>query len=66
TYGIGTNLTNDVGVEPLNMVIKLSRTRPWPERPFQYTIKLSDDPGKVTGDAEELENCLRILNVKES
>ncbi len=64
SYGIGTNLTNDVGVDPLNIVIKLSRTRPWPERPFQYTIKLSDDPGKNTGDAEELENCLRILNVK--
>ncbi len=66
TYGIGTNLTNDVGVEPLNMVIKLSRTRPFPERPFQYTIKLSDDPGKITGDPGELENCLRILNVKPS
>ena len=62
-YGIGTNLTNDVGVKPLNIVIKLSQCRPTPRRPWQPTVKLSDDPGKHTGDSAELENCMRILNL---
>ena len=63
-YGIGTNLTNDVGVDPLNIVIKLSRCRPNSRRLWQETVKLSDDPGKHTGDATELQNCMRILNLK--
>ena len=63
-YGIGTNLTNDVGVVPLNIVIKLSKTRPGPKDPWQATVKLSDDKGKQTGSPEELANCLRILDIK--
>ncbi|WP_022666295.1 nicotinate phosphoribosyltransferase [Desulfospira joergensenii] len=63
-YGIGTNLTNDVGVVPLNMVIKLSKSRPGAEEPWQDTIKLSDDRGKRTGTPEELENCLRVLQME--
>ncbi len=62
-YGIGTNLTNDVGVTPLNIVIKLSKCRAAPSRPWQHTVKLSDNPGKHTGDTTELNNCMRILNL---
>ncbi len=39
-FGIGTNLTNDVGREPLNIVIKMTRLN------GQTVAKLSDDPGK--------------------
>lgn len=48
SFGIGTNLTNDVGVKPLNIVIKVNKAKRtgWPWVP---TIKLSDTPGKVTG-----------------
>ncbi len=61
-YGIGTNLTNDVGATPLNMVIKLSRCKI--EDKWHNVIKLSDSPGKHTGDKKEIENCLTILKEK--
>jgi len=39
-FGVGTNLTNDVGPEPLNIVIKMIRCNGQP------VAKLSDSPGK--------------------
>lgn len=61
TYGIGTNLTNDVGAVPLNIVIKLSRCKPSADADWQPTVKLSDDRGKHTGDPAELARCLDAL-----
>ncbi|MEY2115732.1 MULTISPECIES: nicotinate phosphoribosyltransferase [Rhodanobacter] len=40
SFGVGTNLTNDVGPEPLNIVIKMIRCNGQP------VAKLSDSPGK--------------------
>lgn len=40
-FGIGTNLTNDLGVKPLNIVMKLVRCNGDP------VAKLSDAPGKT-------------------
>ena len=40
-FGIGTNLTNDLGPTPLNIVMKLFRCNGMP------TAKLPDSPGKV-------------------
>ena len=40
-FGIGTNLTNDVGLEPLNIVMKLTEVNGQP------VAKLSDAPGKA-------------------
>ncbi len=62
-YGIGTNLTNDVGVIPLNMVIKLTKCRASSDKPWRNTVKLSDDKGKHTGDPQELKNCMSIFNL---
>jgi len=62
-YGIGTNLTNDVGVEPLNIVIKLSWVQPEAGMEGRATVKLSDDPGKHTGDPGELLNCRNALGL---
>jgi nicotinate phosphoribosyltransferase len=62
-YGIGTYFTNDVGVKPLNMVIKLTHAADGPNRKYIPTIKLSDVPGKNTGDLRELENCKTTLNL---
>jgi nicotinate phosphoribosyltransferase len=39
-FGIGTNLTNDVGFEPLSIVIKMTRCNGQP------VAKISDEPGK--------------------
>jgi nicotinate phosphoribosyltransferase len=61
SYGIGTNLTNDVGVIPLNMVIKMSRCQTGPDRSWHEVVKLSDDPGKNTGDMIELNHCRAVL-----
>jgi len=39
-FGVGTNLTNDVGPAPINIVIKMIRCNGQP------VAKLSDSPGK--------------------
>lgn len=40
-FGIGTHLTNDAGIEPLNLVMKLIEVN------GQAVAKLSDSPGKL-------------------
>jgi nicotinate phosphoribosyltransferase len=64
SFGIGTNLSNDVGVTPLNMVIKMSAAKPTEESKWIPTIKLSDVEGKHTGDKKMIEVCKYILNIK--
>jgi len=63
SFGIGTNFTNDVGVTPLNMVIKISFAKPEGEE-WLHTIKLSDDIGKHTGNKKEIEIAKHVLNIK--
>jgi nicotinate phosphoribosyltransferase len=46
-FGIGTNLTNDLGYEPLQIVIKMTRCNGQP------VAKLSDTPGKGMCDDEK-------------
>ena len=43
-FGIGTNLTNDVGLAPINIVMKLTAAN------GQSVAKLSDSPGKTLCD----------------
>jgi nicotinate phosphoribosyltransferase len=50
--GIGTHFTNDVGVKPLNMVIKL-KTADFGQGPIGV-VKISDDHGKHTGNIEDV------------
>ncbi len=57
SFGIGTNLTNDVGTDPLNMVIKLVEADGVP------CIKLSDDPGKESGDLDEIKKAKKELGL---
>ncbi len=52
-FGIGTNLTNDVGVEPLNIVMKLIECNGQP------VAKLSDSPGKTLCEDETFLAYLR-------
>jgi len=60
-YGIGTWLSNDCGVKPLNIVIKLTACNFNGE--WVNTVKLSDDLGKNTGDSTEVKLCKEILGV---
>jgi len=56
-FGIGTDLTNDVGVKALNVVIKMTRCNGFP------LIKVSDTPGKtMCKDEKYKEFVLNYLN----
>jgi nicotinate phosphoribosyltransferase len=58
-FGIGTNLSNDVGLTPLNIVMKLTRCNGQP------VAKLSDTPGKTLCTDETFLAYLRqVFNVK--
>jgi nicotinate phosphoribosyltransferase len=56
SFGVGTNLTNDVGVKPLNMVIKLTKIN------SMNVIKLSESKNKHTGDSETIEIVKKMIN----
>jgi nicotinate phosphoribosyltransferase len=64
SFGIGTNFTNDVGVKPLNIVIKMIEAKTEGQE-WVPTIKLSDNNGKHTGDEASIKLCKSILNIKE-
>lgn len=55
TFGWGTNLTNDLGLEPLSLVVKVAAAWGNP------TVKLSDNLAKATGDPEQIERFKRIF-----
>ena len=60
SFGIGTHLTNDLGVPPLNIVMKLVRCNGQP------VAKISDAPGKTLGDDETFMRYLRqVFDVRE-
>jgi nicotinate phosphoribosyltransferase len=57
-FGIGTNLSNDVGLVPLNIVMKLTHCNGQP------VAKLSDSPGKtLCNDATFLAYLRQVFNV---
>ncbi|MBW8316827.1 MAG: nicotinate phosphoribosyltransferase [Hydrogenophaga sp.] len=57
-FGIGTHLTNDVGLTPLNIVMKLTSANGQP------VAKLSDSPGKTLCDDQTFLAYLRqVFNV---
>ena len=60
SFGIGTNFSNDVGVKPLNMVIKMTAAKPEGSE-WLPAVKLSDSPGKYTGDEDAIETAKRVL-----
>lgn len=59
SFGYGTGFTNDVGVKPLNMVIKMTAARASSSHPWLPAVKLSDDAGKVTNS--EVAAAVRLL-----
>lgn len=62
-FGIGTNLTNDTGYKPSNIVMKLSQCKMNVNQEWRECIKLSDDTGKHTGSPEEVRACLYELRL---
>ena len=62
-FGIGTNLTNDTGYKPSNVVMKLSRCKMNASGPWRECVKLSDDEGKHMGSEREVQACLYELGL---
>lgn len=58
-FGWGTNLTNDVGLTPLSLVMKATEACGMP------TVKLSDNPAKATGPPEEIERVKKEVRYKD-
>jgi len=58
SFGIGTNLTNNLGVTPLNIVIKLVECNGQP------VVKLSDNPSKAIGDPDMIEKVKKAYGVE--
>ena len=61
SFGIGTNFSCDVGVKPLNIVIKIDAVEI--NGKMVYAIKLSDSIGKHTGNKEMIKLCLLTLGL---
>lgn len=55
SFGWGTNLTNDLGLAPLSLVVKMV------EADGRRTVKLSDNLAKATGTPEDVERFKRIF-----
>ena len=58
SFGIGTNLTNDCGITPLQIVIKMSQCD------GKSVAKISDSPGKqMCNDREYLKYLASVFNI---
>lgn len=64
SFGIGTNLTNDVGLKPMNIVLKLTDILT-SDNEWIPTVKLSDEKGKHTGDLRTIELAKEILRIQQ-
>ena len=64
SFGIGTNFTNDVGLQPMNIVMKMTEALPEGES-WTPVIKLSDEPKKHTGSEEAIMLARDVLQMPE-
>ena len=62
-FGIGTNLTNDTGFKPSNIVMKLTQCKMNVNQEWRECLKLSDHIGKHIGSPEEVRACLYDLRL---
>ena len=62
SFGIGTNFTNDVGLKPMNIVIKMTEALPEAES-WTPVVKLSDVAGKHSGDGSTIELAKEVLKI---
>lgn len=63
SYGIGTYLTCDVtDCKPMNIVVKLTKSRITENREWHDCVKLSCDKGKTLGNKEKCNYLLKVIN----
>lgn len=65
SFGIGTNFTNDVGLPAMNVVLKMIEAYP-DEAQWTPVVKLSDEPGKHTGDSRAIRLAKELLMIPEN
>ncbi|MDO5523058.1 MAG: nicotinate phosphoribosyltransferase [Bacteroidia bacterium] len=65
TFGIGTNLTNDVGnsIKGMNIVMKLFRCKMTAKEQWHECVKISDVEGKHTGSEREIRLAQETLGL---
>lgn len=65
TFGIGSNLTNDVGnnIKGMNIVMKLLRCKMTEKDKWHECVKLSDVKGKHTGSPKEIHLAQETLGL---
>lgn len=61
--GIGTNLSNDTGNKPANIVMKLVKCRINNRKAWEDCIKISDDLGKHMGNQDTLDLYAKLLKL---
>lgn len=64
SFGVGTNFTNDVGLQPMNIVLKMTDALP-DAGEWTPVVKLSDEKNKHTGTAEAITLAKTVLGIKE-
>lgn len=62
SFGIGTNFTNDVGLPPMNIVIKMTSAMPAGEN-WMPVLKLSDEVAKHTGEERSVRLAMEVLRI---
>ena len=62
SFGVGTNFTNDVGLKPLNIVVKMTDALP-DDAVWTPVVKLSDEKGKYTGDPDTILLAKKVLGL---
>lgn len=62
SFGIGTDLTNDVGLPAMNIVLKMTEALP-ENAHWMGVVKLSDEPKKHTGTENDIELSMRLLQI---
>ena len=65
SFGIGTNFTNDVGLTPMNIVMKMTEALPEGQT-WTPVVKLSDEPMKHTGDERMIALARAVLQMDEN
>lgn len=64
SFGIGTSLTNDVGLKAMNIVLKMTDALP-EDGNWTPVIKLSDEKEKHTGNSETIELAKKLLDIND-
>lgn len=62
SFGIGTDFTNDVGLKPMNIVLKMTEALPHNGK-WTGVVKLSDEPKKHTGLENDILLSKNLLQI---